>query len=302
IAGALARSGVDVSVVARGAHLQAIVRDGLRVHSELGDFTVAVPAAADLRELGTFDWIIVTLKAHQWDDVLPQFDGFATTEATLVPMQNGLPFWYFHDRSLNCVDPGGRLRAQFPDDRIVGTVVHASGNVPSPGVVHQSGGRLYPMGELNGCSSERLERLSAMFVRAGLDAPAQPAIRREVWRKLLGNASLNPVSTLTRSTIGAMLDDPDTRALIAEVMRETIAVAKAAGCDPEIEVNERIAFASRLTDVKTSMLQDFEANRPLELDPIVGAVVELAGEFGVDAPRTASVYALAKRLDRASRA
>ncbi|HEY8313524.1 MAG TPA: 2-dehydropantoate 2-reductase [Candidatus Baltobacteraceae bacterium] len=297
IAGALARSGIDVSVVARGAHLTAIIRDGLRVRSQLGDFSVSIPAAADIRDLGGFDWILVAIKAHQWAAVLPQLAPYAGTPATIVPMQNGLPFWYFPDRSLDSVDPGGLLRRTFADAQLVGAVVHASGDIPQPGVVHQLGGKLYPIGELDGRRSERVAFLAAMFENAGLEAPIQTNIRREVWRKLLGNVSLNPVSALTRATIGPMLEDPDGRALIRAIMQETIATAKAAGCDPEIDAEERIVFASRLAGVKTSMLQDLEARRPLELDPIVGAVVELACELGVDAPRTSAVYALTKLLD-----
>ncbi|MGZ3518872.1 MAG: ketopantoate reductase family protein [Vulcanimicrobiaceae bacterium] len=297
IAGALARSGVDVAVVARGAHLEAIQHGGLQIRSEqLGDFTVDLTAGTDLRELGAFDWIIVTVKAHHWSTVLPQLRPFLDSATTIVPMQNGIPFWYFPDRSLRSVDPDGRLRQTLADSQLIGAVVHASGNVPKPGVVHQMGGKLYPMGELDGRTSERIERLSSTFARAGLDAPIQPSIRREVWRKLLGNVSLNPVSALTHARIRPMLEDPGTHAVIRGLMEETIAVAKAAGCDPEIDAEERIAFASRLANVKTSMLQDLEAGRQLELDPIVGAVVELAHDLGVDATRTSTVYALTKLL------
>ncbi|HEY8296968.1 MAG TPA: 2-dehydropantoate 2-reductase [Candidatus Baltobacteraceae bacterium] len=302
IAGALARAGVDVAVVARGAHLEAIKRNGLRVRGELGDFTVDVPASSDLRELGSFDFILVTLKAHQWDAVLPQFEPFLHTEATIVPMQNGIPFWYFPDRSLHSVDPGGRLRHMFSDDRVLGAVVHASGNIPEPGVVAQMGGKLYPIGEIDGRCSDRVERFSALLIAAGLEAPIEPAIRRALWRKLLGNVSLNPVSALTRSSVAAMIDDPQTRALLRALMEETIAVASAVGCDPQIDAEERIGFASRLGNVKTSMLQDLEAGRTLELDPIVGAVVELAREYGVAATHIETVYALTNRLNAQSHA
>lgn len=299
VAGALARSGTEVAVVARGEHLRAIRDRGLRIRSELGEFCVELPASSDLRDHGTVDVVLVALKAHQWQPVLEQFAQAAASQTLVVPLQNGLPFWYFPDRSLASVDPGGRLASTFAREQLMGAVVHTSGNVPEPGVVQQMGGRRFLLGELEGGVTPRLQRLCALFERAGLEAPPQENIRREVWRKLLGNVSLNPVSALTRSSIGPMLADPGTRALVAAIMRETAAVARAAGCDPHVDVEDRIAYAARLTGVKTSMLQDVEAGRELELEPIVGAVVELAAGYGLEIPHTRTVYALAKRLERA---
>ena len=299
IAGALAKSGAAVAVVARGNHLKALREKGLDVESDIGSFHIALPAVADLRELDPPDVVLTAFKAHQWEDALPQFERVAHSGALIVPLQNGVPFWYFRDRSLRSVDPGGRILRAFSYERIIGAVVHASGNIPRPGVVHQSGGMLYPLGELDGRVTPRVRDISELFEKAGLHAPVQENIRQMVWRKLLGNASLNPVSALTRSEIGPLLGDPPTHDLVRAIMQETIAVAIATGCDPQIDVEERIAFAGRLTDIKTSMLQDLEAGRPLELEPIVGAVIELAGEFGVRAPHLRTVYALASLLSRA---
>lgn len=302
VAGALAKAGVDVAVVARGSHLRALREKGLDVQSDIGSFHVTLPAFADLREVDPPDAVLVTIKAHHWGEALPQFERVARSQTLIVPLQNGVPFWYFRDRSLHSVDPGGKILRAFAYDRIIGAVVHSSGNIPRPGAVHQSGGMLYPLGELDGRVTPRVSALSELLKKAGLNAPVEENIRRSVWRKLLGNVSLNPVSALTRSKIGPLLEDPSTRALVRAIMQETIAVAVAAGCDPQIDVDERIAFAGRLTDVKTSMLQDLEAGRSLELEPIVGAVVELAREFGVSAPYVQSVYALVGLLSRAPQA
>lgn len=299
IAGALAKSGVDVSVVARGAHLEAIQRDGLRVRSShLGAFAVRVPASDDLRTLGAFDAVLVTVKAHQWGPMLEQFAPFARSATVIVTMQNGFPFWYYPDRSLETVDPGGRILRSFAYGQIVGAVVHASGNVPEPGVVEHMGGSLYPIGEVSGPPSERVARLSTLFSQAGLDAPVQDDIRRAVWRKLFGNVALNPASALSRASTQAMLRDEGTRALIVAIVEECRTVARAAGCDVAETLDDRIAHMDRLADVKTSMLQDLEARRPLELDPIAGAVVELARDLQVAVPHVDTVYALTRLLER----
>ncbi len=299
IAAMLARAGADVALVARGGHLDAIRARGLRVRSEAGDFTVKIPAANDLRELGEFDAVLVVVKAHQLLEVLPQLLPSIKAGATLVPMQNGVPFWYFAERSLSSVDPEGKIRKAIPRDQIVGSVIHASGNIPEPGSIEQSGGMTYILGDPDEKPSRRADAVAAELAAAGVDAPVSLTIRRDVWRKILGNVSLNPVSALTRLTIAPMLSDPQTRRLIAALMQETISVASATGVDVGISVEERIVFASRLADVKTSMLQDVEARRPLELDPIVGAVVELADQFAARAPTVGTIYTLTKALERA---
>lgn len=298
VAAMLARHGTDVAVVARGEHLAAIVRDGLTVQSEAGDFTVQVPAAADLRELGACDAVLSVVKAHQLPDLLPQFQPAIDAGATFVPMLNGLPFWYFPDRALRAVDPDGRLHRAVPRAQIVGCVIHASGHVAEPGVIRQSGGMRYILGDPDGAPSVRADAIGDVMRAAELDAPVVTTIKRDVWRKLLGNVSLNPVSALTRLTIAPILSNPDTRGLIAALMHETVHVAAATGVDVAVGVEDRMNYASRLANVKTSMLQDVEARRPLELDPIVGAVVELADEFGVAAPTVHAVYTLANALQR----
>jgi 2-dehydropantoate 2-reductase len=300
IAAVLARARNSVALVARGDHLAAIRREGLRIISEVGDFAIEVPAAADLRELGAFEAVLVTVKAHQLSGVLSQLKPAVDSGATIVPLQNGIPFWYFADRTLESVDPGGVIRAAIPRDQTVGAVIHTSGEIVRPGTIRQSGGRNFILGSPDCVPSERVERMSALLASAGMDAPAVPDIRPAVWQKLLGNVALNPVSALTRLTIKPMLDDPATHSLIARLMEETLCVAAAAGVPLEVSVEERITFAARLADVKTSMLQDLEAGRPLELEPIVGAVIEIAEMFEVAVPTVRTVYALTRSLPRAS--
>lgn len=302
IAGALARAGNDVAVVARGAHLAAITRHGLRIRStHLGEFTASVAAADDLRKLGAFDVVLATFKAHQWDALLEQFIPYAHTGTAIVTLQNGFPFWYHRDQWLERVDPGGRILRTFDYGQLVGGVVHASGNVPEPGVVQHMGQWLYPMGDAAGGVSPRVERLSRMFVEAGLQAPIESEIRRAVWRKLFGNVALNPVSALTRATTHGMLRDEGTRAVIMAMIDESRAVAAASGVDVAETIEDRMKHIDSLADVKTSMLQDLEARRALELEPIAGAVVELAGRLGVPVTHVETVYSLTRRLEQVTR-
>lgn len=301
IAAALARSGVEVCAVARGAHLQAL-RAGLRVKSDLGEFTANIAAAEDLRDFDDPDYVLLTFKSHQWDGVLPQFEKAIAGRTVFVTLQNGLPFWYDRDRALESVDPGGRILRTLPYERVIGGVVHASGHIVEPGYIHQSGGMLYPIGELGGTTTPRIAALSEAFLKAGMHAPVESDIRRVIWRKLVNNTGLNPVSALTRATVHSMLQDPGVRAVLHAIIDEALSVARATGVEPGVDANERLKWAEHIADVKTSMLQDLEARKPLELEPIVGAVVELARRYGVPVPHTETVYALTKLLEQTVRA
>jgi 2-dehydropantoate 2-reductase len=299
IAAALARAGTDVCVVARGAHLDAVRNSGLRIErSDLGAFAVKVAAAADLRDFEDVDYVLLTFKSHQWHGVLPQFERAIAGRTVFVTLQNGLPFWYSRDRALESVDPGGLILRTIPYDRIIGGVVHASGHVAGPGVINQSGGMLYPLGEPDGTLTPRLEALSHAFMEAGMNAPIEPDIRRNIWRKLVNNTALNPVSALTRATVHAMLHDAGTREVLRAIIDEALTVARASGVDPGVDAEERLKWAEHIADVKTSMLQDLEAGKPLELDPIVGAAVELARQCGVAVPHIETAYALTKLLEK----
>lgn len=300
IAAALARSGVEVCIVARGPHLDAIRRGGLRVSSDLGEFTADVRASDDLRDFDGLDFVLITFKSQQWTGVLPQFERAIAGRATFVTLQNGLPFWYSREHALESVDPGGRILRMLPYERIIGGVVHASGHIAEPGSIRQSGGMLYPIGELDGTTTPRITQLSEAFQRAGLSAPIEADIRRNIWRKLVNNLALNPVSALTRATVQTMLNDPPVRALLRAIIEEGLAIAHASGVDPGVDADERLKWAEHIADVKTSMLQDLEAGRPLELEPIAGAALELARRYGVAVPHVETVYGLTRLLERSA--
>jgi 2-dehydropantoate 2-reductase len=291
IAAALARAGIDVGVIARGAHLDAIQHDGITlVQSDLGAFSVRVDAADDLRALAPFDLALLTFKAHQWPAFMPQFAEAAASGMTIATLQNGVPFWFRREPPLHTVDPGGAIGALFPDERVIGGVVHVSGHIVEPGKIHQSGGGRYILSALHPAMDERLAQLADGMRAAGLNPELEANIRHFTWLKLINNAGLNPVSTIHQLTIHQMLSDPVTREEVRELMLETLAVGRALGVIDNVDLDARMAYAQRLTDVKTSMLQDALAHRPLELDPIVGAVVELGEDLGVPVPHLRAVY------------
>ena len=302
LAAALAKAGVPVAIVTRGAHLAAIRRDGIRVESDLGSFSERVEATDDLRQAGDFDLLVLTFKAHQWPGFREQLEPFAAGSATIVTMQNGLPFWFVRQPPLQSVDPGGAIGALFPDDRIIGAVVHVSGEILAPGIVRQSGGLRYVLGDPRGIANTRLEVLAGLLREAGLAPDIDSKIRATVWLKLVNNAGLNPTSVLRGMTIKPMLADRDARAQVHGMMTETLRVGQAMGVVSSVDVDERIAYAARLDDVKTSMLQDYERGRPLELDPILGAVIELGGRYGVAVPTLSAAYERLRGLTAAKSA
>ncbi len=286
--------------MARGEHLEAMRGSGrIRVsESNLGPFEARVGAAQDLRNLPPAQYLLLTFKSHQWNGVLEQLRPSLEAGATIVTLQNGLPFWLEPKHPLQSVDPGGGLLEAIPREQIIGGVVHASGHIVFPGVIHQSGGMLYPLGELDGSTTQRIAQLSSAMNDAGLSAPVEPDIRRNIWLKVINNAALNPVSALTRARMHALLEDRGVRAVLAAIIEEGIAVAQACGVRLGVTAEQRLEWAAHLADVKTSMLQDLEAGKPLELEPICGAVVELAGRHGVDIPVLRVVYALVKQLEQ----
>jgi 2-dehydropantoate 2-reductase len=291
VAGALARAGTPVGVVARGEHLAAIANRGLRIESNIGSFTAQVDAAEDLRDLGPVDVAFLAFKAHQWPELLPQLEPLAQTDATIVTLQNGVPFWFLREPPLTTVDPGGRIGRLFSDAVVVGGVVHVSGHVAEPGSIRQSGGTRYVLGSPSGESAGRAATVRKLMRDAGLSPEDDPHIRTTVWLKLVNNTGLNPVSALRGLRIRPMLSDAQARAEVRELMREALHVGQAMGVVSDVDIDARIDYAARLDDVKTSMLQDRERGRPLELDPILGAVIELAQRYRVDVPRLREAYA-----------
>lgn len=292
LAAALARSGADVAVVARGEHLDAIRRRGITlVASDLGPFTAKVEAAEDLRSLGEFDVVIAAFKAHQWTTLARQFEHLSGTSTQIVTLQNGVPFWYVREPALRSVDPKGHLGTLFGDDQVIGAVVHVSGHVVEAGKIHQSGGTRYLFGAPRGGTTDRIETLVSALSWAELHPEVDENIRATVWLKLVNNVGLNSTSTLHHLTTRQLLARPPVREEARVLMEEALRVGQAMGFVQEVDIEARLAYAERLGDVKTSMLQDFEAGRPLELDPILGAVIELAERVEVDVPHVRDVYA-----------
>jgi 2-dehydropantoate 2-reductase len=299
----LSRAGEDVTLIARGAHLRAMQQRGVRVRGSLGEFEARPSATDDLAAVGAVDVVLLTLKAHSLTDAAPRLAPLWGHETAVVTMQNGIPWWYFYRHGgewegtrLETVDPGGVIARHIDAQRVIGCVVYCSTLIPEPGVVEHVEGTRFSIGELDGAKSERCQRLAEAFTRAGLKCPIRSDIRHEMWVKLMGNVAFNPISALTRATLLEMTQCPETRALASDMMREVEAVARKLGLDLGISVEQRLAGAEKVGHHKTSMLQDVEVGRPLELGAIVGAVVELGDKLGVAIPYTKAVYACAKLL------
>jgi 2-dehydropantoate 2-reductase len=242
------------------------------------------------------------LKAHSIPNVADTIGSALADDACVVGAQNGIPWWYFEDRHLESVDPGGIIARNIHYRQVVGCIAYPAAQVVEPGVVEHLEGNRFSLGEPDGSRSERVQAISSMLVKAGLKAPVQTRIRNEIWLKLLGNATLNPLSALTRATLAEMVTSPTTRDLVRALMEEVDAVATALGIEVPLTIEKRMNGAAATGQHRTSMLQDLDAGRPLEVDALVGAVVELADGAGIAVPSLRVVYKLTKLLDEARRA
>lgn len=302
LAAKLEAAGTPVSVVARGPHLAAMQADGLVLVSG-GERIVARPrAVADGREIGPQDYLVLTLKAHSLEPALPQLAPLIGPATTIVAAVNGVPWWYTHglpapftDRRVTAVDPSGALWHGLPPAQTLGCIIYPAATITAPGVIEHTYGDRFNLGEPDGSRSERASALSALIIAAGLKAPVRPRIRDEIWVKLWGNMAFNPVSALTTATLDVITADPGTRMLVRAMMLEGQAVAEALGVRLAIDVDKRIEGAAEVGRHKTSMLQDMELGRPLEIDALLGAVVEMAGWVGVDVPLSRHVLALVRQ-------
>jgi len=292
----LSRAGTDVVLVARGAHLAAMRERGLTVReADGGSFTVRPECTDELAAaVGSAEVVFVTLKAHSLPAVAPALGAALRPGSTAVFAQNGIPWWY--TEGLESVDPGGVIAASIPMGAVLGCVVYPATALVEPGVVQHVEGNRFSLGEPDGARSERAAAIAKTLARAGLKAPVQTRIRQEIWLKLLGNATFNPVSALTRATLGQMGAAPETRALVRALMEEVYSVAVAGGVEVEIGIERRMEAGFEVGNHKTSMLQDLEAGRPLEVEALVGAVCELGDRHGLELPHLRSVYALTKLL------
>ena len=300
----LARVGADVVLFARGPHLQAMQARGLRVRSVDGDFEVQPQVASDLSTIGTADVVFLGVKAHALTALAPQLRPLLGPDTVVVSTQNGIPWWYFQEHPgelqglhLERVDPGGAIAAAIEPWRVVGSLAYFSTDIAEPGVIHHTEGNRISFGEPNGTRSERTRRIAEALIAAGFRCPVTPRFRHEIWVKLLGNVAFNPISALTRATLEEIARHPDVSRLVREVMAETEAVAAKLDIELPISIDQRMAGAEKVGAHKTSMLQDLEAGRPMELEAVVGAVIELGERLAVPMPATRAVYSCAKLLD-----
>jgi 2-dehydropantoate 2-reductase len=301
----LSIAGEDVTFIARNQNLAAINSTGFRLLLEDGTEQHAPQARAVQRmaEAGPQDVVLITVKAHQVADLLPDLTQLIGPDTMVVTMINGIPWWYFHQlpgpfqgRGLTSVDPGGRIAGCIDGRHLIGSVVYPAAELVAPGVVRVIEGNRFTLGEPDGSRSERIERLSQAMMRAGFKAPVSKDIRSEIWLKLWGNLSFNPISALTHATLEDICSYEPSRELAANMMREAQAVAEKLGVVFKISLDKRIAGAQAVGAHKTSMLQDVEHGRALELDALVGSVVELGRLTGTPTPTIDAIYAASQLL------
>jgi 2-dehydropantoate 2-reductase len=301
----LALAGIDVTLIARGPHLAAMQEKGLTLIRD-GETRVARPRCSDdPATVGPQDYVIITLKAHSVPAIVDTMQPLLGPDTAVVTAINGIPWWYFHNldgpyrnHRVEAVDPGGKQWDGIGPERAIGCVVYPAAEVVEPGVVRHVEGDRFTLGEPSGERSERAGNLSKVLIAAGLKAPVRPRIRDEIWIKLWGNLAFNPISALTGATLDVICDTPDTRALAKSMMLEAQAVAEALGIKFSIDVEKRIAGTAAVGAHKTSMLQDLEIGRPMEIDALVTSVSDLGGLVGIATPQIDAVLALIRQRAR----
>lgn len=301
----LALAGEDVTFIVRGANLDAIRKNGMKlVMSDASEYVAnRVKATNDYVAAGVQDVVILAMKTHQVEAVANDVPKLFGPETIVVTMQNGIPYWYFHKHGgelagsvVRSVDPIGLIGRKIPAERVIGCVVYPASELVAPGVVKHIEGDRFPVGEIDGSRSVRVARVSECFTKAGFKAPVLDDIRAEIWLKLWGNLTFNPISALTRSTLLDICQYPPTRALAVAMMTEAQTIAHKLGITFRVGLEKRIAGAEKVGRHKTSMLQDVEAGRPPEIDALVGSVVELGRFTHTRTPHIDAVYALTKLL------
>ncbi len=277
----------------------------MRVLSPRGDFEAHPAATDDIGAIADADVVFVALKAHGLPALAPRLGAALRPGAAVIAGQNGIPWWYFQEHGgplegtvLESVDPGGRIADAIPAEAVIGCVIYCSTEIVEPGVIRHIEGTRYAIGEPGGERSPRCREISRAFVAGGLKCPVETSIRDQVWLKLIGNAAFNPVSAITGATLGELGTVPETVELLRAILEECSAVAARLGIELPVSIDRRLEAGLEVGDHKTSMLQDLEAGKPLELDCMTGATIELAGRLGLEVPHTASVHACAKLLER----
>jgi len=299
----MAQAGFDVTLFARGPHLRAMQEHGVQVKSADGDFTARPRIVGSLVEVGAVDVVFLGVKAHALPQLAPQLKPVLGPETTVVSTQNGIPWWYFQGFAgewdglrLERVDPGGTISAAIEARSVVGSIVYFATEITSPGLIQHIEGNRISLGEPDGSRSDRVRKIAEALIASGLRCPVTTRIRHEIWVKVLGNASFNPVSALTRATLAQMVRDPGVASVIRNIMQEAEAVSQKLGMELPVSIEQRIAGAEKVGEHKTSMLQDLEAGRPMELEALVGAVVELGERVGLPMTSTRTVYNCTKLL------
>jgi 2-dehydropantoate 2-reductase len=308
VGAALARGGADVTLIARGAHLAAMRDNGVRVLSPRGDFVAHPPVTDDVAAVAGADVVFVALKAYSLPAIAPRLGELLVPGAAAIWAQNGIPWWYFQSlpepvggSGLESVDPGGIIAKSIAPEHNVGCVVYCSTEIIEPGVIRHIEGTRFTIGEPDGAKSERCAQISGAFKAGGLKAPVETRLRDQIWLKLIGNVAFNPVTALTRATLGELRTAPEMVELLKEVFIECAAVAERLGIKFPVSLDRRLEAGLAVGDHKTSMLQDLEAGKDLEIGCMSGAVVELAGRLGVAVPHVQTIHACATLLDQLNR-
>jgi len=301
----LAKAGNEVSLIARGPHLTAIREKGLTLIQD-GEEIIAdnVFATDDIAELGHQDIVLLALKSHQIGSVLDKLPSLIGPDTVMVTLQNGIPWWYFQglsgeyeNHNVETVDAGGLLARSIDPSCLLGCIAYPAALISEPGIIQHVEGVRFPVGELDGSNSERARKVSETFIEAGFKSPVLEDIRSEIWLKLWGNLSFNPISSLTHSTLEAICQFPLSRELAATMMTEAKTIAEKLGASFRVTLEKRIDGAEKVGKHKTSMLQDVEAGKPLEIEGMLGVVIELAEITGTDVPTLRAVYACVSLLN-----
>jgi 2-dehydropantoate 2-reductase len=306
LAAKLQNAGEDVSVIARGPHLAAIRANGLKLIEEDGNEIVARVKATDkIAEAGPQDLVILGMKAHQVEAVVVDLKQLYGPETMVLTAQNGIPWWYFfkvggtyEGRQLKSVDPTGAIAANLPIERVIASIVYPAAEIIQPGVIKHIEGNRFSLAEIDNSETPRIKQVSETLKKAGFRSPVVSDIRAELWTKLWGNLSFNPISALTHATLEDLCRYQPTRELVAEMMREAQTIGEALGIRFRIPIEKRIAGGEAVGRHKTSMLQDVEAGRSLETEALIGSILEMAKLTNTPAPAIESVYALVKLLNR----
>ena len=307
IAGRLAQAGHEVSVVARGTHLTAIREKGLRILSEEKEFLADIKAESEPSKLGPQDYVVVAVKGQSLPEVAAAIAPLLGPATSIVTAMNGVPWWFF-DRlafgggklRLESLDPGGKLSRAMPTDRLVGCVIHLAASTPEPGLISHNMGRRLILGEPGGRNSARTSAIAEALKAAGFEVVESAFIEKDFWVKLLGNISANPVSALTLTTVDRLIADQQVKAFMIAIMRECLAIGRAVGVDADIDPEARLDMARKLGAFKTSMQQDMEAGKRLEIDGLLTGTLEIASKAGVAAPCTEILAGLARLRAQAS--